>query len=427
MIEAQTKSAWLEAVFNQAVKAVKPAQFMRDVCADLHGKVPAETRHILAVGKAAGQMASGYFAAGGTAKSALIIVPYNVACTVPKGAPSDTKIIHAAHPVPNQASEKAARAALSRAESLGPEDYLICLLSGGGSALLSLGSGAITLPEKQQMNQALLASGAPIEEVNIVRKHLSAIKGGRLAKAAMPASVFTYALSDVPGDVPSAIASGPTVGDATTSQDALTVLKKYNITPSPAITKHLLDHASESPFPEEACFAYGEFHIVASAMTALQKIADALAAAGYVPHILGDDFQDDANQLALTMAEKAKLAPAGTALISGGEASVRVTGTGSGGRCSQFAHQMALLAIKDVAGIACDSDGIDGAAPVAGAYFDDSSLARAEALGLDAAAMLSNNDSHRFFKSLGDQIITGPTETNVNDLRIILVGKPQFS
>lgn len=427
MIEAQTKSAWLEAVFNQAVKAVKPAQFMKDVCADLHGKAPSETRHILAVGKAAGQMASGYFAAGGTAKSALIILPDNVVCSVPEGAPSDTRIVHAAHPVPNHASEKAARAALSHANALGADDYLICLLSGGGSSLLSLGAGAMTLPEKQQINQALLASGAPIEEVNIVRKHLSAIKGGRLAKAAMPARVFTYALSDVPGDVPSAIASGPTVGDATTSQDALSVLAKYDIHASPAITAHLQDHASESPFPEEACFAHGEFHIVASAMTALQKMADALAAAGYVPHILGDDFQDDANQLAHAMAEKAKLVPAGTALISGGEASVRVNGTGSGGRCSQFAHQMALLAIKDVAGIACDSDGIDGAAPVAGAYFDDTSLARAEALGIDAAAMLANNDSHRFFKSLGDQIITGPTETNVNDLRIILVGRPQSS
>jgi hydroxypyruvate reductase len=341
------------------------------------------------------------------------------------------EVVEAAHPTPDAAGQAAARRILDLARGLGPDDLALCLISGGGSALLSLPADGIELADKQQVNRALLRSGAAIHEINCVRKHLSAIKAGRLAAAAAPAQVVALIVSDVPGDDPSVIASGPTVPDASTLAEARAVLARYGIEPPPAVRRLLDDASAETPKPGDAVFARVDNRIVATPQAALKAAAAVAREAGILPLILGDSIEGEAAEVGRAMAGIARQAavhgqpaPPPCVLISGGETTVTVRGQGRGGRNVEFllALAVALNGLPKVFALAGDTDGVDGAEEVAGALVTPDTLARAEALGIDARARLADNDGHGFFEALGDQIVTGPTRTNVNDFRAILIG-----
>ena len=421
-MDKDQKQILLKDAFLAAVESVKPHHFMKDVIAKLHQKQGKRAVHLIAIGKAAGDMCAAFLDAGGMIEKALVIAPHNVDVSF-----DDNRITvcKGAHPVPDEASFKAAQTALAFAGALTKDDVLVMLISGGGSALASAPAGPISLANKMDINQSLLASGAPIQEMNIVRKHLSSFKGGRLAVAAAPARIMSFALSDVPGDDPAAIASGPTVGDASTKEQALAILQRYQIDMPASVADWLDDERCESPFPDDDVFAQNEMHIIGSAPIALQAAADHLEKAGYHPVILGDSFQISSRKMAEYLIGEAEKWPEGTALISGGETSVEVTGTGCGGRNAECAHALALYDRDDLCGIIGDSDGVDGAAEVAASLFYDGLIVNAKEAGLDAKAMLENNDSHSFFKALNCQLITGPTQTNVNDVRLILKGNPR--
>jgi hydroxypyruvate reductase len=341
------------------------------------------------------------------------------------------EVVEAAHPTPDAAGQAAARRILDLARGLGPDDLALCLISGGGSALLSLPADGIELADKQQVNRALLRSGAAIHEINCVRKHLSAIKAGRLAAAAAPAHVVALIVSDVPGDDPSVIASGPTVADASTLAEARAVLARFGIEPPPAVRALLDDASAETPKPGDAVFARVDNRIVATPQAALEAAAAVAREAGVLPLILGDSIEGEAAEVGRVMAGIARQvalhgqpAPPPCVLISGGETTVTVRGQGRGGRNVEFllALAVALNGLPKVFALAGDTDGVDGAEEVAGALVTPDTLARAEALGIDARARLADNDGHGFFEALGDQIVTGPTRTNVNDFRAILIG-----
>jgi hydroxypyruvate reductase len=340
------------------------------------------------------------------------------------------EVVEASHPNPDAAGEAAARRILALAQGAGPETLVLCLISGGGSALLALPAAGLTLADKQAVNRALLRSGAAIGEINTVRKHLSAIKGGRLALAAWPARLLTLAISDVPGDDPTLIASGPTVADPTSATDAALVLARYHITEPAAVVDHLRRGEDETPKPGDARLADAGFTLIAKPMMSLRAAAEVARAQGVEPLILGDAIEGEAREAAAAMAAQAlriALGQEGPAtpcvLISGGETSVTLRGQGRGGRNAEFllALAVALDGAPGVHAIACDTDGIDGGGDNAGAVIRDDTLSRAKALGLDAAARLADNDSHGFFKALGDLVMTGPTRTNVNDFRAILI------
>ncbi len=340
------------------------------------------------------------------------------------------EVVEAAHPVPDAAGQKAARRILDLVKDLGPDDLALCLISGGGSALLSAPAPGIALADKQALNKALLKSGANIHDINCVRKHLSAIKGGRLALAAAPARIVSLIISDVPGDDPSVIASGPTTPDATTLADAKAVLERYGIVPPPSVQAVLDDAKAETPKPGDPAFARSETRIIAAPQASLEAAAEAAARAGYRPLILGDALEGEAREVGKVMAGIARQvgvhgqpAPAPCVLISGGETTVTVKGAGRGGRNVEFLLAMAveLDGRPRIFAIAGDTDGVDGAEEVAGAVITPDSLERARRLGLNARAMLADNDAHAFFRALGDEVVTGPTLTNVNDFRAVLV------
>jgi hydroxypyruvate reductase len=346
------------------------------------------------------------------------------------------EVVEAAHPVPDQAGLDAARRILQMVWGLGRDDLVLCLISGGGSALLSLPAAGITLEEKQAVNKALLRSGAAIDEMNCLRKHLSAIKGGRLAAAAAPARVVSLLISDVPGDDPAVIASGPTVPDPTTFADALAILEKYRIEAPASVRKHLEAAAEETPKPGDPRLARCEVHLVARPQDALEAAAAAARAAGVTPVILGDSIEGEAREVAQVMAGIARQvarfgqpAAAPCVLLSGGETTVTLRGKGRGGRNAEFllALTIALQGAPGIHAIACDTDGIDGSEDNAGALSGPESLARAAAAGLDAKAMLADNDGYGFFAGLGDLVVTGPTRTNVNDFRAVLITSPESS
>jgi hydroxypyruvate reductase len=339
-------------------------------------------------------------------------------------------VVEASHPVPDAAGERAAARILGMVQGLTADDLVLCLVSGGGSALLALPAPGVTLADKQAVNRALLRSGADIHEMNCVRKHLSAIKGGRLAAAAAPARLVTLVISDVPGDDPSVIGSGPTVPDATTLHDARAVLARYGIATPPAVQAHLLNPAAETPKPGDAAFRHTETHVIASPQASLEAAAAIARRAGFVPMILGDAIEGEAVEVARVMAGIAKQcalhgqpAPPPCVLISGGETTVTVRGQGRGGRNAEFLLGLAV-ALNSHAGIhaiACDTDGIDGTEDNAGVLLAPDTLARARALGIDARDRLADNDGYSFFAALGDLVVSGPTLTNVNDFRAILI------
>jgi hydroxypyruvate reductase len=415
----------LLAMFRAAVEAVSPAR-----CVPAHLPPPPRGRTVVVgAGKAAAAMAQAVEAHWQGPLSGLVVTRYG------HGAPCKRiEVVEAAHPVPDAAGRRAACRILETVHGLTPDDLVLCLVSGGGSALLAAPAAGLTLEDKQAVNKALLKSGANITEMNCVRKHLSAIKGGRLAAAAAPARVVTLAISDVPGDDPSVIASGPTVPDPTTFADALAVLAKYGIDEPHTVVEHLRAAKDETPKPGDPRFARNEVIMLATAQDALRAAAEVARAAGVTPVILGDSIEGEARDVAAVHAGIARqVARYGTqagsiaappcVLISGGETTVTVRGNGRGGRNAEFllALAVALDGHPGIAAIAADTDGIDGSEDNAGALLGPDSIARAAALQISAKQRLAANDGYGFFAALGDLVATGPTRTNVNDFRAILV------
>lgn len=340
------------------------------------------------------------------------------------------EVVEAAHPVPDEAGRRAAGRMMEMVRGLTENDLVLCLISGGGSALLALPAAGITLEQKQAINKALLKSGATISEMNCVRKHFSAIKGGRLALACAPARVVTLLISDVPGDDPGVIASGPTLPDPTTCEEALAILRKYQIAIPENMERHLASGAGETPKPDDKRFARNTHHVIATAQQALEAAAATARAAGITPYILSDDIEGEARDVGMVHAALARHVSQHNqpfsrpcVLISGGETTVTVRGKGRGGRNAEFLLSLAAMlnGLPGIHAIACDTDGIDGSEENAGAIYQSDSIARAEKLGLRARAMLDNNDGYGFFSVLGDLVVSGPTRTNVNDFRAILI------
>ena len=340
------------------------------------------------------------------------------------------EVVEAAHPVPDEAGRAAAGRILNLVQGLTEKDLVLCLISGGGSALLALPGEGITLEQKQSLNRALLRSGAAISEMNCVRKHLSSIKGGRLGLACAPARVVTLLISDIPGDDPGIIASGPTLPDPTTCADALAILKKYDIEIPDNVRLHLETNKGETPKPDDKRFAGHSHQIIATAQDALEAAAATAREAGITPYILSDDIEGEARDIALMHAALARQIAKRNqpfanpcVLISGGETTVTVRGKGRGGRNAEFllSFAIAMKGLENVYAIACDTDGIDGSEDNAGAIYAPDSLVRAEKQGMRALAMLDNNDGYGFFSALGDLLVTEPTRTNVNDFRAVLI------
>ena len=340
------------------------------------------------------------------------------------------EVVEASHPVPDLAGREAAERILGLVQGLDKDDLVLCLISGGGSALLTLPAPGLTLQDKQAINRALLKSGANIAEMNCVRKHLSAIKGGRLAAACHPASVVTLTISDVPGDDPAVIASGPTVPDRTTFADAREILEKYRITEPQQVVEHLRAAREETPKPGDPRLAGNETHLIAAPQQSLEAAAEVARQAGFAPLILGDSLEGEARDVALVHAGIARQVlrhrqpqAAPCVLLSGGETTVTVRGKGRGGRNVEFllALAVALGGERGVFAMAGDTDGVDGTEDNAGAILAPDTLSRAAAVSLDAKAYLADNDGYSFFSKLGDLVVTGPTLTNVNDFRAILI------
>ncbi|MGV0759003.1 glycerate kinase [Tistrella mobilis] len=355
----------------------------------------------------------------------LVIVPYGHGLET-----QHIRVVEAAHPVPDEAGRRASAALIDLARGLGPDDLLLALISGGGSALAAAPVAGVPLDDKRAVTRALLASGAPIGAMNTVRRHLSAIKGGRLAAAAAPARVVTLAISDVAGDDPATIASGPTVPDPTTLADAGRVLADWGITPPDSVARALADPANETPKPGDPVFDRARYHMIATPMLALEAAAAEATRLGLSPLVLGDRIEGEAREVARVMAGMALSARAHgrpvrapAVLLSGGETTVTVRGDGRGGRNVEFllALALALGGAPGIHALAADTDGIDGAEPVAGAVIGPDTLSRSHALGLDPAEMLARNDAHTLFARLDTRIVTGATRTNVNDFRAILI------
>lgn len=413
--------ALLRRLFDAALAAADPAKAVPRFLP----QPPKGRTLVVGAGKAAGAMARAVEDNWKGDLEGLVVTRYGHAVPCER-----IEVVEAAHPVPDQAGLDAARRILQMVQGLGPDDLVLCLISGGGSALLSLPAEGISLEEKQAVNKALLRSGAAIDEMNCLRKHLSAIKGGRLAAAAAPAKVVSLLISDVPGDDPAVIASGPTVPDPTSFADALAILDKYRIDAPASVRRHLEAAADETPKPGDPRLAHGETHLIARPQDSLEAAAAAARAAGVTPVILGDSIEGEAREVAQVMAGIARQAarfgqPAQPpcVLLSGGETTVTLRGNGRGGRNAEFllALTVALEGHEGIHAIACDTDGIDGSEDNAGAVTGPDTLARAAAAGLDAKAMLADNDGYGFFCGLGDLVVTGPTLTNVNDFRAILI------
>jgi len=343
---------------------------------------------------------------------------------------SRIEVVEAGHPMPDAAGTEAARRILEKVQGLTADDMVLFLASGGASALLALPAPGITLAEKREVTSALLRCGASIHEINTVRKHLSAIKGGRLAAAAAPARVVTLAISDVPGDNLSVIGSGPCVPDPTTFAQARRVLELHNITPPAAVARLLAEEKDETPKLGDPRLANATANIVATPRDALDAAAMVAISHGWLPLSLGDEIEGEAREVARALAGIARSVdrhqqpvPPPAVILSGGETTVTVKGKGRGGRNAEFLLSLAIAldGAHGIHAIACDTDGIDGSEDNAGAVIAPDTLARARAKGLDAKAMLADNDAYGFFAALGDLVVTGPTRTNVNDFRAILV------
>ncbi|HEY0833451.1 MAG TPA: glycerate kinase [Azospirillum sp.] len=411
----------LRRMFDAAVDAAQPAH-----CVVPH--LPAAPKGRLVVigaGKASAAMARAVEEHWPGDLSGLVVTRYGYAVPCRR-----IGIVEAAHPVPDAAGLAAARRIRELVRGLTPDDLVLCLISGGGSALLPLPLDGLTLEDKQAVNRALLTSGATISEMNCVRRHLSAIKGGRLAAACHPARVVTLLLSDVPGDDPMDIASGPTVADPTTCADALAIIRRHGIAVPPAVLEVLESGRGESIKPGDPRLAGIDTRMAATPQMALEAAAAVARAAGIPAHILSDRIEGEAREvgkamagIALQVARHGQPFTAPCVLLSGGETTVTVRGRGRGGRNVEFllALGVALDGCPGVHALAGDTDGVDGVEEVAGGHLAPDSLARAWAMGIKPRDRLDDNDGHGFFEALGDSLVTGPTLTNVNDFRAILI------
>ncbi|WP_295999209.1 glycerate kinase [Rugamonas sp.] len=413
--------ALLRRMFDAAIAAAQP-----DLCVPAAlPEAPKGRLIVIGAGKASAAMARAVERNWPGPLSGLVVTRYGYAVPCER-----IEIVEAAHPVPDAAGLAAARRILGLVQGLSAEDTVLCLISGGGSALLPLPADGISLEDKQMVNRALLGCGASIGEMNCVRRHLSAIKGGRLAAACHPARVVTLLISDVPGDDPRDIASGPTVGDASTCADALAIIGRYAIALPDHILEVLRSGRGESIKPDDPRLAGAEVRMIATPQMALEAAARVAAQAGVTPHILGDGIEGEARDvgkvmaaIALQTARRGQPFAAPCVLLSGGETTVTVRGGGRGGRNVEFllACAIALQGEQGVHGLAGDTDGVDGLEDIAGAHIGPDTLRRAWAGGLRPTDSLDNNDGHGFFQALGDSIVTGPTLTNVNDFRALLI------
>jgi glycerate 2-kinase len=415
------RRALLRQMFDAAVAAADPAR-----CLAQHlPPAPKGRTLVIGAGKASAAMARALERAWPGPLEGLVITRYGYEVPCER-----IEIVQAAHPVPDQAGLDATQRLLKFVEGLTADDLVIALISGGGSALLVGPAPGLTLADKQAVNKALLASGASIGEMNCVRRHLSAVKGGRLAAACHPAKVVTLLISDVPGDLPADIASGPTVGDASTRADALAVIERYRVEVPAAVRAWLEDPASETLKPGDPRLGRGEMHMITAPQMALEAAARVARQAGYEPHILGDSLEGEARDvgkvlggLARQVALRDQPFKPPCVLLSGGETTVTIRGKGRGGRNVEFLLSLAVAldGLPGVHAIAGDTDGVDGAEEIAGACMGPDTLERAWALGINPRSALDNNDGHGFFQALGDSVVTGPTLTNVNDFRAIVI------
>ncbi|MBH88934.1 MAG: glycerate kinase [Magnetovibrio sp.] len=412
---------FLRQLFDTSVAASNPALTLSSYLP----KPPRGKTIVVGAGKAAASMAKAVEDAWQIALTGLVVTRY--------GHGLDCKfieIVEAAHPVPDLKGRDAAQRILSMLQELGSDDLALCLISGGGSALLSLPAKGVSLKDKQKINSKLLKSGASISEMNCVRKHLSSIKGGRLAMAAYPAKVLTLIISDVPGDDLAVIGSGPTVADPTTLADARAIIENYDIDAGPAILRALENPFLETPKPGDERLKGNETHLIATPQISLEAAAREARNAGFNAIILSDRIEGEACEVAKVMAAIAlqvvrygQPAERPCVLLSGGETTVTVRGRGRGGRNAEFllALAVALDGEPGVSAIACDTDGIDGSEDNAGCIIGPDTLERASAQGLDPEKFLATNDAYSFFSALDDLVISGPTLTNVNDFRAIVV------
>lgn len=415
----QDPHAVLRHLFDRAVAVADPMQSLAAYLPDR----PAGRLVVIGAGKASARMAEAVEAVWGPCEG-LVITRYGY------GRPCQgIEIVEAAHPVPDEAGLRATARMLRLLEGLGEGDMVLALISGGASALLVQPAGAITLSEKQAVNAALLASGAPIGQMNVLRKHLSRVKGGQLAAAAYPARMLALMISDVPGDDPGMIGSGPTVGEASTSADAQAIAERFGILLPKAAQAVLAGQSGVVP-PGDPRLSRVENVIYAAPGQSLAAAADVASAEGINVRILGDALEGEARDIARAHAAQAlevqaSLAPgaAPVLLLSGGELTVTRQGNGVGGPNAEYALALAIAlnGAPGIHAIACDTDGVDGAAEVAGALIGPDTLLRAKAAGVDPCAALADNDAHSFFGALGNQVVTGPTLTNVNDFRAVLI------
>ncbi len=412
----------LRQMFDAAVASAQPALVIPPF---LPKQPPRGRMIVIGAGKASAAMARAVEDHWDGPIEGLVITRYGYAVACDR-----IEIVEAAHPVPDAAGLAAAQRLLKIVEGLSEDDLVLCLISGGGSSLMPLPIDALTLEHKQAVNRELLKSGATIGEMNVVRRHLSAIKGGRLAAACHPAKLITLAISDVPGDDPIDIASGPTAPDPTHCADALAIVKRYGIELPAAVREVLESGRGESIKPGDARLAGNELHLIATPQMALEAAAKVARDNGVLPYILGDAIEGEARDvgkvlggIALQVAGRGQPVAGPCVLLSGGETTVTVRGNGRGGRNVEFLLSLgvALNGHRRIHALAGDTDGVDGQEEIAGAILTPDSLMRAWALGIKPREWLSDNDGHGFFEALGDSVITGPTLTNVNDFRAILI------
>jgi len=415
----------LRAMFSAAVDSALPCH-----CVPPHlPSLPTGRTVVVGAGKAAAAMARAVEQHWQGPLSGVVVTRYGHAVRC-----DQITVLEAGHPVPDQAGVEAAGRIIEAVSGLDPEDLVLCLISGGGSALLPALPPGVSLREEQELARALLHSGATVAEMNCVRKHISLIKGGRLAEAAAPARVVTLVISDVPGDDPSTIASGPTIPDASTSEEALRILANRGIDVPPAIRDWL--ERPESETPNAQAVAVPDCRMIATPQLALEAAARVASEAGYTPLILGSAIEGEARDVGTVHAgivhqilEHGQPVEAPCVLLSGGETTVTVRGPGRGGRNVEFLLSLliGLRSVPGVAAIAADTDGIDGTEDNAGALIDCASLDRARSLGLSAPEFLRRNDAYSFFEATGDLVVTGATLTNVNDFRAIVIDAPSIS
>ncbi|MBN9076032.1 MAG: glycerate kinase [Rhizobiales bacterium 65-79] len=412
---------FLTSLFAAAVAAADPERTIR-------AHLPAKPRGrtiVIGAGKGSAQMARALEKAWDGPLEGVVVTRYGYAAPCER-----VEVLEAAHPVPDEAGLKAARRLQDRVSGLGEDDLVIALISGGGSALLPAPAGALTLADEIAVNKALLASGAPISAMNTLRKHISAIKGGRLAAAGWPAKVVSLVVSDIPGDNPAFVASGPTVPDNASRRDALAIAEAYRLDLPAPVMAHLRSSEADAPKPDDPRFARNEVHVIASAAVSLEAAAGEAKRRGIEAVILSDAIEGEAREVggvhaavAREVALRDRPFRKPVVILSGGETTVTIRGKGKGGRNSEFllAFALGIDGVQNIHALAADTDGIDGSEDNAGAFCDGTTVARLREGGHDARAYLANNDAWSAFHAIGDLFVPGPTGTNVNDFRAILV------